>query len=77
VGAAPGTFSADGTLLDKTLGAGASTFYTAEPYDYYAQFWHTRAINGKAYGLPYDDVGGYSSYISQDAPQYLEVAVGW
>jgi hypothetical protein len=43
----------------------------------YAQFWHTRAINGKAYGFPYDDVGGYSSYISHDAPQYLEVAVGW
>jgi hypothetical protein len=32
---------------------------------------------GKAYGFPYDDVGGYSSYVSHDHPQYMLVAIGW
>jgi hypothetical protein len=58
------------------LWADASTFHAAAPADYYAQFWHERAINGKAYGFPNHDVGGYSSYISRDSPQYLEIAVG-
>ena len=77
VGAQAGTFSADGKLQDKTLWKDSATFYAAAPSDYYANFWHQHAINGKAYGFPYDDVGGYSSYISHDNPQYLEIAVGW
>jgi hypothetical protein len=77
VGAVAGTFSPDGKLLDKELWKDSGTFYTAAPSDYYAKFWHEHAINGKAYGFPYDDVGGYSSYISHDHPQYLEVAIGW
>ena len=40
-------------------------------------FWHSRALDGKAYGFPYDDVGGYSSYISHADPEYLIVAVGF
>jgi hypothetical protein len=77
VGNMAGTFSAAGKLLDKTLWADASTFYTAAPMDYYARFWHERALKGKAYGFPYDDVGGYSSYISHANPQYMLVAIGW
>ena len=38
---------------------------------------HTHGIAGKAYGFPYDDVGGYSSDISCNSPQYLAVAIGW
>jgi hypothetical protein len=77
VGNVAGTFSAAGKLLDKSLWSDASTFYTAAPMDYYARFWHERALRGKAYGFPYDDVGGYSSYISHSNPQYLLVAIGW
>ena len=77
VGAVAGTFGADGKIISKTLWSDASTFYTATPMDYYARFWHERAINGKAYGFPYDDVGGYSSYISHANPQYMMVAIGW
>jgi hypothetical protein len=77
VGAVAGTFSAAGKLMNQSLWATASTFYTAAPADYYAEFWHTHALNGKAYGFPYDDVGGYSSYISHANPQYLLVAIGW
>jgi hypothetical protein len=77
VGADAGTFSPDGKLLNHALWSDAGTFYTAAPADYYARFWHDHALQGKAYGFPYDDVGGYSSYISHDNPQYMLVAVGW
>ena len=77
VGDAAGSFATNGTLLDKNLWRDPTTFYTAAPADYYARFWHAHALGGKAYGFPYDDVGGYSSYISHANPQYLLVALGW
>jgi hypothetical protein len=54
-----------------------SNFYLAAPANYYAQFWHENAINGKQYGFPYDDDAGQSSDISVANPQYMVVAVGW
>jgi len=54
-----------------------ATFYQAAPANYYAQFWHQNAINGLAYGFPYDDDTGQSSDISVASPQYMVVAVGW
>ena len=77
VGQQPGTFAADGKLVTKTLWDDATTFYKAAPADYYAQFWHARGIDGRAYGFPYDDVGGYSTYVSHTNPQYMLVAIGW
>jgi hypothetical protein len=52
-------------------------FYKAGPANYYAEFWHKNAINGLAYGFPYDDYAGQSSDISVTNPKYLVVAVGW
>jgi hypothetical protein len=52
-------------------------FYQAAPANYYAAFWHQNAINGLAYGFPYDDDAGQSSDISVANPQYMVVAVGW
>jgi hypothetical protein len=52
-------------------------FYLAPPANYYAKFWHDHAINKLAYGFPYDDVAGQSSFISHGNPQWLLVAVGW
>ena len=77
VGAVAGTFDANGNLLNKNLWADSTTFYTAAPADYYARFWHAHALGGKAYGFPYDDTGGYSSYVSHANPQTLLVAIGW
>jgi hypothetical protein len=77
VGAAAGTFTPDGKLANNQLWKDASTFYSAAPANYYARFWHTHGLNGKAYGFPYDDVGGYSSYISRKNPIYMLVAIGW
>jgi hypothetical protein len=54
-----------------------ANFYQAAPANYYAQFWHTSAINGKQYGFPYDDDNGQSSDISVTNPQYMVVAIGW
>src|SRR5277367_2974030 len=54
-----------------------ANFYQAAPANYYAEFWHQNAINGKQYGFPYDDDAGQSSDISITNPQYLVVAVGW
>ncbi len=54
-----------------------SKFYQAAPANYYAKFWHDHAINHLAYGFPYDDYAGQSSFISHGDPQYLLVAVGW
>ena len=77
MGAVAGSFTAAGKLMNQKLWSDSTTFYTAAPADYYAQFWHAHALNGKAYGFPYDDVGGYSSYISHANPQYMLVAIGW
>jgi hypothetical protein len=52
-------------------------FYKSAPANYYAKFWHDNAVDAKAYGFPYDDDAGQSSYISHANPQYLQVAVGW
>jgi hypothetical protein len=52
-------------------------YYSAAPANYYAKFWHDHAINKLAYGFPYDDVAGQSSFISHGNPQWLLVAVGW
>jgi F5/8 type C domain-containing protein/glycosyl hydrolase family 64 (putative beta-1,3-glucanase) len=52
-------------------------YYSGAPANYYARFWHDHAINRLAYGFPYDDVAGQSSFISHGDPQYLLVAVGW
>jgi hypothetical protein len=73
-----GAFNANGTLKSgNTLWSSSAGFYPASPANYYARFWHAHSLGGKAYGFPYDDVGGYSSYISHASPDYMLVAVGW
>ncbi|WP_433043987.1 discoidin domain-containing protein [Dactylosporangium sp. CS-033363] len=54
-----------------------SLYYLAAPANYYAKFWHDHAINKLAYGFPYDDYAGQSSFVSHGNPQYLLVAVGF
>ncbi|HXA60534.1 MAG TPA: glycoside hydrolase family 64 protein, partial [Streptosporangiaceae bacterium] len=57
--------------------ADPTQYYLSAPANYYAKFWHDNDINRLAYGFPYDDVDGQSSFISHAAPQYLLIAVGW
>ncbi|PYC76375.1 coagulation factor 5/8 type domain-containing protein [Streptomyces tateyamensis] len=63
--------------LPQSQWSDPSQYYKAAPANYYAKFWHDHAINGLAYGFPYDDYAGQSSYISHANPQWLEVAVGY
>ncbi len=52
-------------------------FYQSAPANYYAKFWHTHGINGKAYGFPYDDVAGQAAYTAHGNPEYLLIAIGF
>jgi hypothetical protein len=52
-------------------------YYASAPANYYAKFWHDHGLGKLAYGFPYDDVAGQSSFVSHNKPQYLLVAVGW
>jgi hypothetical protein len=73
-----GALNPDGSLkTGNTLWSSSAQFYATAPAHYYAKFWHTHAIGGKAYGFPYDDVGGYSSFVASVNPQYMMIAVGW
>jgi len=45
-----------------------SLYYQAAPANYYAKFWHDHAISHLAYGFPYDDYAGQSSFISHGNP---------
>jgi len=63
--------------LPQSQWSDPSLYYQAAPANYYAKFWHDHAINHLAYGFPYDDYAGQSSFISHGDPQYLLVAVGW
>jgi hypothetical protein len=63
--------------LPQSQWSDASLYYQTAPANYYAKFWHDHAINRLAYGFPYDDYAGQSSFISHGNPQYLLVAVGW
>ncbi|WP_051839818.1 glycoside hydrolase family 64 protein [Streptomyces sp. NRRL F-5126] len=63
--------------LPKDQWSTPSNFYKDGPANYYAKFWHDHAINNLAYGFPYDDVAGRSSFVSHADPKWLEVAVGW
>lgn len=63
--------------LPRTQWEDPTRFYQQSPANWYAKFWHDRAINGRAYGFPYDDVADQSSFVSHGDPQWLIVAVGW
>ncbi|MEK8170491.1 beta-1,3-glucanase family protein [Streptomyces sp. M19] len=52
-------------------------YYKDAPANYYAKFWHDHSMDNLAYGFPYDDYAGKSSFVSHEDPQWLEVAVGW
>jgi hypothetical protein len=68
-------------VLNRTNGQFPDTqvFWTfgGQTHSIAEQFWHDHAINHLAYGFPYDDVAGQSSFVSHGDPQWLLVAVGY
>ncbi|MEV7968112.1 beta-1,3-glucanase family protein [Sphaerisporangium sp. NPDC088356] len=65
------------SMIQRGRPAPLANYYLAAPANYYAKFWHDHAINHLAYGFPYDDYAGQSSFVSHGNPQWLLVAVGW
>ncbi|HEY4021881.1 MAG TPA: beta-1,3-glucanase family protein [Pseudonocardiaceae bacterium] len=45
-----------------------STFYQVAPTNYYAKAMHDNTADGRAYGFPFDDVGGFAAYVHDGAP---------
>jgi hypothetical protein len=76
--AGAGALGADGHVkAGVNLWGNGAAFYPKGPANFYAKFWHDHGLDQKAYGFPYDDVGGWSSYVSHKNPQWMIVAIGW
>lgn len=52
-------------------------FYTTEPANYYSDFMHRYAFEGKSYGFAYDDVHEQAAFVSGSPAHYLLVAIGF
>ena len=75
--AGPNTFNPNGSLESQGMWSNPAYFFQQEPYDHYAQFITSIAINGQQYAFPYNDAGGYSSDVSCSNPKTLVVTIGW
>lgn len=53
-------------------------YYQELPYNFYAKFWHDRAISvdGLSYGFAYDDVWGYSPSLHTPEPTLMKISFG-
>jgi beta-galactosidase len=51
-------------------------FYKAEPYNWYAKFFHEHGIDKKAYGFCYDDVSEQAAFFSGKGKEVV-VTVRW
>ena len=51
--------------------------YKKTPCSFYAYFIHRRAFYHLQYAFPYDDDNNWSSYITSNKAQWLEIAVGY
>lgn len=54
-----------------------SSFYQAAPCNYYSKFMHDHAVNGKAYGFAYDDVGDFSGALWSYNGRAVVIDVNW
>ena len=73
-------FSRGVATLPTALWYRPSAYYTHQPDNEYAGFFHSIAIGHRAYGFPYDDVNDQSSVAilpDADPPSSLTITVGW
>ena len=66
-----------GVLLTNANWAKASTYYSAAPANFYAQFWHLHSVGGLAYGFSYDDNNDQSTTIVTPQPEHMAFGIGW
>jgi len=55
----------------------AATYYKAEPYNFYARFFHDHSIRHLAYGFCYDDFNQQAAYFAGRNPTKLVVTIYW
>ncbi len=53
----------------------AADFYLAPLTNVYARVIHKSSIGGKGYGFPYDDNGGFSSFIADGQPRAFTITI--
>ncbi|MFD8793894.1 glycoside hydrolase family 64 protein [Streptomyces vinaceus] len=69
-----------GVALDTTAWHAPAAYYGGGAENDYAGFFHTVAIDQRAYGFPYDDVGDQSSVQilgNPEPPTGLTLGIGW
>jgi len=54
-----------------------ASFYQAAPCNYYSKFMHDIAVNGKAYGFAYDDVGDFSGALWSYNARAVVIDIFW
>lgn len=52
-----------------------AAFYRTAPTNRYAAAMHAAALDGRAYGFAFDDVGGFASYLEDRAPQQVTLVL--
>lgn len=63
---------------DYTWWGDSAKYYQNEPYNWYAKFWHSIGINGKAYAFGYDDSLDQSPAYTPTTPvTNITIGVGW
>ncbi len=51
-------------------------FYSGQITDHYSKAMHANAVDGKAYGFAFDDVGGFESLVHDGEPQTAGITLG-
>ena len=52
-------------------------YYRAEPYNFYAKFFHDHSLRHLAYGFCYDDFNQQAAYFAARSPTKLVVTIYW
>jgi hypothetical protein len=63
------------TLLGATSQPATDGFYKESVTNHYAAAMHANTKDAKAYGFAFDDVGGFASYIQDNAPGSIKVTL--
>lgn len=69
-----------GVALNTASWGNPATYYTSNPKNDYAQFFHQISLGNLAYGFPYDDVNNQSSVAilpNANPPSNLTISIGW
>jgi hypothetical protein len=72
-----GTLPIGNTNNPNWRDADSALFYMAPPCNYFSRWCHRRSINDYCYGFPYDDDGGWQSFMGIGNVQWIAVAIGW